>query len=264
MMTDPLDEVGLVDRCSAYVFVQKHHYSAVLPRLTKVCVGGWKDSTLQAVVTFGWGVRPLHTIRKAFPSLGPSDYLEIGKLCLVDELPRNSETWFLARALRICQQVYGGLSLIWTWADGILGKPRYVYQAANFLYGGFIWTEMYLDGEGTRVHPRTVQGMSRTVAGKLGPRDRKTTEALGLTKWWGKQFRYVLPLCSKRRWRQLQEESLMEWNLDYPKGADLVWEVQCGSDRHPAGPPPFLRGAYVKRGPQARLNLMGSVSQPMC
>lgn len=254
-MNGLLDTVGIVDRCSAYAFVQEHHYSAVLPRLTKLCVGGWDGDKLGAVATFGWGVRPLHTIRKAFPSLGPSDYLEIGKLCLHDDLPRNSESWFLSRAVKLCSTLFPRLSLIWTWADGILGKPGYVYQATNFLYGGFIWTETYLDENGVKVHPRTVQGITQGPGETgRGRRDAATTEALGLTKWWGKQFRYVLPVCSKRRWRELEAESQFSWGRDYPKGDDLCWQVQGREGRSDAGPPPFVAGRYTKPGKQARFD----------
>jgi len=251
-----LDNVGLVDRCSAYAFVQEHHYSAVLPRITKLCIGGWAGERLSAVVTFGWGVRPLHTIRKAFPSLQTKAYLEIGKLCLRDECPRNSETWFLSRAIRLCHSVFPELALIWTWADGILGKPGYVYQAANFAYGGYIWTETYLDAAGIRVHPRTVQGLSRKpgAAGR-GTRSADATEAMGLTKWWGKQFRYVFPLCGKRRWRALMHESPFDWTQPYPKDHDLCWQVQTTDGRITAGPPPFVAGRYTKPGTQPRLDL---------
>ena len=226
----------------------------MLPRLTKLCLGGWANGELGAVVTFGWGVRPVHTIRKAFPSLGTVDYLEIGKLCLHDDLPRNSESWFLSRAIRMCCDYFPLLQVIWTWADGILGKPGYVYQATNFLYGGFIWTEIYLDRDGVKVHPRTVQGITCLPGEKgRGRRDAATTEALGLTKWWGKQFRYVLPVCGKRRWKELAAESPFDWALPYPKDADLCWEVQEGNTRRIAGPPPFIAGRYTKPGKQARL-----------
>ncbi len=243
-MTSFCDRVELVDRASAFAFVQAHHYSAVLPRLTKLVVGGYHDDRLSAVATFGWGVRPLHTIARAFPGLSSADYYEIGKLCLGEWLPRNAESHFLRRAMRLVREVQPGLKLIWTWADGILGKPGYVYQASNFYYGGYIWTEMYLDGNGIRVHPRSVQGFTEG-----GKRDRETTRRLGLVKWWGKQFRYVYPLSS-REWKRLSASSPLSWTRNYPKDQDLEW---LDADRNPCGPPPYVAGRYVK--PTAQLSL---------
>ncbi len=240
------DQVEVIDRASAFAFVQEHHYSAVLPRLTKLTIGGYRDGQLSAVVTFGWGVRPLHTIAKAFPGLTPADYYEVGKMCLGDWMPRNSESHFLRRALRLLKELRPQLQIVWTWADGILGKPGYVYQAANFFYGGFIWTEMYLDAAGIRVHPRSVQGF--TTQGK---RDRETTEGLGLQKYWGKQFRYCYPLCSNHRWQTLSATSPFDWRRrDYPKGADLEWK---GPDRESCAAPPYTAGRYVKPTPQLAL-----------
>ena len=33
----------------------------------------------------------------------------------------------------------------------------YVYQSANFLYGGFIWSDVYISKTGEKVHFRTIQ-----------------------------------------------------------------------------------------------------------
>ena len=47
---------------------------------------------------------------------------------------------------------------LYTWADGIVGKVGYVYQAGNFLYGGFIWSDVYVtDVSEKKLHFRTIQ-----------------------------------------------------------------------------------------------------------
>ena len=137
--------------------VSEWHYSKVMPKLTKQCYGGFIDGRLLAVITLGWGVRPFHTINKLFPGLDTKDYWEIGKMCLHDGLPRNSESYFMSRVFKLVKKTYPEKKLIYTWADGIMGKPGYVYQAANFLYGGYIWTDTYMSppsrGRGLKPHP---------------------------------------------------------------------------------------------------------------
>lgn len=140
-------------------FVATNHYSTVMPRITKQCFGGFRDERLVAAISFGWGSRPRHTIQKLFPSLNTTDYLEIGKMCLLDSEPRNSESQFMAVAFRKLHNKLPHLKLIFTWADGMWGKPGYVYQAASFLYGGF-----YLDR--CLPNPRWRTHSSITTAGR--------------------------------------------------------------------------------------------------
>ena len=244
-----LDEVRPVCRMDALTLIQRCHYSKVMPRLSRYYIGGLSGGRVVAVCTLGWGVRPVHTIKGMFPSLGTADYLEIGKLCVDDECPTNTESWFLARVSRWVRHNAPDVKLLFSWADGIIGKAGYVYQAANYYYGGYIISEMYLDSNGVRVHPRTVQGITRTTTGVRGPRDKATTERLGLTKYWGKQFRYVYPLCSKWQWKALQAESPYNWTRgNYPKDADCTWQVSMpGGGREACGIPPFIQGTYAKR-----------------
>ncbi len=254
-----LDRVTFAGKSMVRNLVVQCHYSKVMPRITKVCIGGWHGQRLVAGMTLGYGTRPRHTIEGMFPSVGVVQYLEIGKLCVRDELPRNTESYFIARAVELLKKEMKGIILLFSWADGILGKPGYVYQASNFFYGGFITTEVYLTSEGIRVHPRTVQGITARPGELRGRRDYETTRALGLTKYFGKQFRYVYPLCGKREWRRLVEESPMEWRrCGYPKDIDCTWEVQVGiGKRETCGTPPFVSGDYVKdrHGAQCLLDI---------
>lgn len=226
-----LDEVKPIEMGQAREFVRGHHYSEVMPRITKVALGGFKDGRLMAVATLGYGTRPLHTIAKLFPSLGTADYLELGKLCVDDEMPRNTESWFISRVIQHLQREHPQRKLLYSWADGIIGKPGYVYQASNFYYGGHITTEMYLDQGGNRVHVRSIQGhpdLPRSV-GKFKCRSYAEVSKLGYQKYFGYQFRYVYPLCSKKEWKLLQAESSIAWARgNYPKQGGCRWWKQTG------------------------------------
>lgn len=207
--------------------VSRHHYSRVMPKLTQVCYGGVIGTNLVAVVTFGWGVRPIHTIKKLFPELTTVDYWEIGKMCLVGDLPRNSESYFLSRVLDRIRQEYPEKRLIYTWADGMVGKPGYVYQATNFLYGGYIWTDCYFTTGGEKIHPRTSKAIMR-----LNPdKERKARPSklqlrlAGILHYKGKQFRYLMPLVKGKKVDELLQSSTVEWTRHYPKEEELAWKV---------------------------------------
>jgi hypothetical protein len=172
------------------------------------------------------GVRPIHTIKLLFPSLGREDYFEIGKMCMLESMPKNSESVFLSKTVEWIKQ-NTSCKILFTWADGILGKPGYVYQASNFMYGGFIWTDLYISDTGEKVHPRTSQGLAAKGDTKYG--HRPTLAELKSKNWKhykGKQFRYIYFTCDKRERKRLLKESPMNWKTPYPKNIDLEWKEQ--------------------------------------
>ncbi len=225
-------ELVEIDEVNALDIVFNNHYSKVMPRLTKHFLGSFIDKKLVAVLTLGWGVQPLNTIKILFPSLITKDYLEIGKMCMLEELPKNSESMILSKMFKWVKENRPDVKLIYTWADGILGKPGYVYQAANFLYGGFITTDLYLSDTGERVHPRTAQSYLKDKKDvSIGRRPNK--EFLIENNWShyrGRQFRYVYFLCDKREKKRLLKETDIKWNREYPKDDAIVWKKKDFTD----------------------------------
>ena len=215
-----------ISEIEALELIFDNHYSKIMPRLSKHFIGGYLDDKLVAVMTLGWGVQPLNTIKKLFPSLISKDYYEIGKMCLLEELPRNSESIFISKVFKFVKDNYKQIKLIYTWADGILGKPGYVYQASNFLYGGYITTDLYISKEGEKVHPRTAQGIMNEKDGfDVGRRpDRTFLIKNEWSHYRGKQFRYVYFMCKKKEKKKLLKESSVDWNQPFPKDKDLFWK----------------------------------------
>ena len=225
MIIKPLHKI------TAAEFVADRHYSAVMPRLTKHYLGCFVKDKLVGVITFGWGTRPTHTKQKLFPDLDTKNYLEIGKMCMDDSMPRNSETQLLSKAISWLKN-NTDIKYVYTWADGIVGKPGYVYQAANFLYGGFSITDTYVTKAGEKVHPRTIQSQLPNEEGlKYGHRPNpKQLIELGLSRVKGKQFRYIFPMTPKDR--KYLKKSTVTWNLKHPKDTDLIWYIKKPGDGH--------------------------------
>lgn len=215
-------------------FVKDNHYSKVMPRITKHFLGCYIDDEnslfsndkLVGVITLGWGTRPVHTIRRLFPELSSNDYYEIGKMCMHESMPRNSESQLLSLVIQFMKKHLPEKKYLFTWADGIVGKPGYVYQSANFLYGGYIWTEVYVTDKNEKIHPRTMQSIDRNKNDglKYGARpDFERRKELNLKRVWGKQFRYIYPLNKPAR--KMLKKSTVEWHINYPKDKDLVWQI---------------------------------------
>ena len=270
-------QIKKVSREEATELVQANHYSPVMPKLTKHWLGVYKNCGLVGVITLGWGTKPLHTIRKILgPEFESKDYYEIGKMCMLESEPKNSETQMISQVVRWIKENCPDVKFLYTLADGIMGKCGYVYQAANFYYGGEYWTDSYMSSKGEKVHPRTTRklckdnwlwhyderssGFSQEFKDK---HDQKVKLALenntklpkeqvfwltpefmnhiGMKKVKGKMFRYIYPL-NKRAKKLLKKSPEIVWKIGtgvYPKesNGDLKWKQMVGRKKYE-----FLQG----------------------
>ena len=209
--------------------IQKYHYSNTLPKINKYFIGFFLKNELVGVVTLGWGTRPKHTIQKIFQSLDTKDYLEIGRMCMTDEMPRNSESQMLSQLVKWMKRNIPDLKILFTWADGMLGKVGYVYQASNFMYAGYSGGEMYLK-DGVKIHVRQM----KSVLIPEGEKDKRITvrptleqmRNFNIQHFKGKQFRYLMFLCNKKEKKRLIEECLVSLSDTNPKDNDLSWTVK--------------------------------------
>lgn len=219
-------EVKEIHKVIAVEFIQKHHYSPVMPSITKHYLGFFVDNKLKGVLTLGWGTQPRQTINKMFPGLESKDYFEIGKMCMSDDMPRNSESQMLSKTISWMKQNTNCLFL-YTMADGIMGKCGYVYQASNFYFGEKYWTPVYLMENGEKLHPRSTKEILKENAKYVGKEKLfwLTTDFMqlkGIRKIQGYMFRYIYPL-NKRALRIMKNNSTLSWTKNYPKDSDLEW-----------------------------------------
>ncbi|HBI7084864.1 TPA: hypothetical protein K8M77_000335 [Clostridium perfringens] len=232
-------DIQEISKERALEMVTKFHYSNTLPTLNKIFLGFFLEGELVGMVTLGWGTRPLHTIKKLFPSLDTKDYFEIGRMCMTEDMPRNSESQMLSQMVKWLKVNKPKLKVIFTWADGMLGKVGYVYQASNFLYAGQVESEIYLHN-GVKIHPR----QTKALFGLEGDK-RKTVrpsweqmQEHGIKHYKGNQFRYLLFLCNKKEKKKLMKEALVDLSYNYPKEDALSWKVKVGNRAWQKCPPP--------------------------
>ena len=249
-------QIKEISKPIAAELIQSLHYSKIMPRLTKHFLGCYLENELVGVLTLGWGTQPKATIAKLFEGLDTKDYYEIGKMCMKEDMPRNSESQMISAVVKWMKENCPEKQFLYTWADGIMGKPGYVYQAANFLYGGFIWTQIYISDKGEKIHPRSSKKLCEEnvkfkldrepdfFVGKKGERIYWLTQDFldykGICKIHGKQFRYILPLNKKAR--KLLKKSNVEWNLNYPKESDLVWNKSTVEGKKQLSDMPYIDG----------------------
>lgn len=108
------------------------HYAKRVPSIS-FAFGLFRQGQLIGVCTFGTP-SSRHMQVGACPS-NPALVVELNRLFVVDEAPKNTESWFLAKALKLMPG-----RIVLSYADTIHGHFGYVYRAANFFYAG--WTDM--------------------------------------------------------------------------------------------------------------------------
>jgi len=221
-------EIKEVNKEIALNMVKKYHYSNTLPKINKVYLGFYLGDEIVGLLTLGYGTRPLHTIKNIFPTLDVKNYLEIGRMCMTEEMPKNSESQMISQTVTWLKNNMKDVKVLFTWADGFRGKVGYVYQACSFRYIGFITTDAYMMN-GTMIHPRKIK---KLLVDDYKKETRITVrptlsqmKQFGIEHYKGKQFKYIKMLCSKVEQKKLISEGNIKF-LDYPKEKDLTWSVK--------------------------------------
>lgn len=141
--TSEYDVAEILSDDVARKFVQQHHYSGTYPA-ARFRFGIYRAGILSGVAVFSHPVSD-RVLTKVFPISEPTLAVELGRFVLLDGVPGNGETWFLARAFEMLRRrgLVGVVSfsdpLPRTTADGRIVLPGHVgtiYQAHNGVYLG--------------------------------------------------------------------------------------------------------------------------------
>lgn len=217
-----------ISKDKALEMIKKYHYSNTLPKINKHFLGFYLKDELVGIITLGYGTRPLHTIQRIFPSLETKDYYEIGRMCMTEEMPRNSESQMLSLCTKWIKQNEPQIKILFTWADGMIGKPGYVYQASGFIYAGYSGGEMYIK-DGVKIHVRQTKALFSKDKDDKRITVRPTLEQMrefNIQHFKGKQYRYLKFLCGKIEKKKLLKECQIDLSLPNPKDDDLSWTIK--------------------------------------
>jgi hypothetical protein len=255
-------EVKIIEKVLATNFVQKYHYSPVMPSITKYYLGFYLGGELKGVLTLGWGTRPRHTFNKMFPDVGILDkiedevkikfletlfpeelkkpknssrfvhdindwYYEIGKMCLSKELNGDAQagSQMVSATIRWLK-TNTNCQFLYTMADGIMGKCGFVYQASNFYFGEQYFTSVYLMENGEKLHPRTSKNLCIENAKFIG-KDKVFWLTMDFMK--SKGIRRIDGLMFRylyplnKKAKKMMKKSSMDWDKNYPKEENLEW-----------------------------------------
>jgi hypothetical protein len=124
----------------ARAFIELHHYSGTYPA-ARFRFGLYDLGSLVGVAVFSHPCNDA-VLTNVFPDLAIAQATELGRFVLLDEVPGNGETWFLAQAFR---QLRGKIAGVVSFSDPVArttasgeqvfpGHKGTIYQAANARY----------------------------------------------------------------------------------------------------------------------------------
>ncbi len=140
--TSEYDVAEILDDTTARNFVLTHHYSKTFPS-ARFRAGLYHHGELVGVAVFSHPCSD-KVLTNVFPAKA-TDSVELGRFVLLDEVPGNGESWFIARAFDILRshEIAGVVSfsdpLPRRTAVGevvFLGHIGTIYQASNGVYLG--------------------------------------------------------------------------------------------------------------------------------
>ena len=166
--------VTLVTRADVKEFIEEHHYSH--------SINGVKsdyhfrlehEGEMVGAMLFGQ-----MATRGQWIPYGSSEtaVLELRRLVLIDDTPRNSESYFIGRALRWLKR-NTDVETIVSYADPAYGHEGIVYKASNFRMVGITAPTKVVIHEGREYHDRALRTKYKGVYKPFAQRLRDAVES---------------------------------------------------------------------------------------
>jgi hypothetical protein len=116
-------------------FVQKHHYSGKVVQNSSLHFGAFLDGKLHGVLSYG----PSMDKKKILPLVEGTEWngcIELNRMAFDDYLPKNSESYCIAKTLRMIKKQAPQVKWVVSFADGAQCGDGTIYRASNFVLTG--------------------------------------------------------------------------------------------------------------------------------
>ena len=135
-------------------FIELHHYSHNVNGVsTSYCFKITDNETLVGAMIFGQTAMANNWKKWVTQK---EDLLELRRLVCIDDTPRNTESWFIGKALRWLKQNTQVKRII-SYADPRFGHAGTIYKASNFEYLGVTRKSKVIVYNGKEYHEKTIR-----------------------------------------------------------------------------------------------------------
>ncbi len=165
--------VGEVHRKDIRSFIEKWHYSGSINGcIADHCYALYNSQGVMVGAMF-FGRMAMANQWKRF-SDKPDNVIELRRLCLIDDTPKNAESFFIGKALRLLRKSWG-MGVVVSYADKEYGHIGTIYKASNFKMVGEIKGAKVIYWNGKRYHDKTIRTKYK---GELKPFAKRVRDAL--------------------------------------------------------------------------------------
>jgi hypothetical protein len=165
--TSPLQLlVKVVNRLTARNFYKKWHYLGDTGFVSTINYGAYYEGLIQGVISFG---SPNATeLNGYFDRYNQEGWWEIKRLAMTDDCIKNSESRFIAIAVKLLRKCFNVIGIV-TYADDGVGHRGIIYKASGFKYLGLtdVKKDFWVNG---RIKQR---GKTKNINGEWRDRSRK-------------------------------------------------------------------------------------------
>ena len=149
-------------------FVKAHHYSGKVVNNSKLHFGAFLDGKLHGVISYGTSMDKSKIIRLVADTEW-SEFLELNRMAFDEYLPRNSESYCIAKSIRLIKKHAPHVKWIISFADGCQCGDGTIYRAANFVLTGIRKnTSIAIFPDGRTVHKITLATTANIPRPELG------------------------------------------------------------------------------------------------
>lgn len=170
-------------------FVKRNHYSGKVVPNSQLHFGAFLDGRLHGVLSYGPSTDKSKIITLV-EGTGWNEFVELNRMAFDDYLPRNAESYCIAKTLKLIKKNAPQIKWVISFADGCQCGDGTIYRASNFILTGIKKnTGMRIDENGNVYSQVTFSAHKPNEMDKF--RKMKVLE--------GYQFRYIYFIDKKMR-----------------------------------------------------------------
>lgn len=116
-------------------FVKKHHYSGKVVPNSNLHFGAFLDGKLHGVLQYGPSLCK-NVMLGIVEGTQWNEFIELNRMAFDDYLPRNSESFCIAKTLKLIRKHAPQIKWVVSFADGCQCGDGTIYRASNFVLTG--------------------------------------------------------------------------------------------------------------------------------
>lgn len=195
-------EVRVIPSSIANPYIRRHHYSHKAVNNSKLHFGAFLDGKLHGVMSYGPSLDK-EKMRGLVEGTGWNEFLELNRMAFDEYLPRNSESYCIAKTLKLIKKNAPQIKWVVSFADGCSCGDGTIYRASNFVLTAIKKnTNLAVLPNGEKIHKIALVANPMMPRPELGGKTffdvnggtynfKKYVEAAGGTILVGYQLRYV-------------------------------------------------------------------------